>query len=228
MLSSDFLKNVKSHELPSEIEFLSAIAYTKSLYPEDKELQSLSETELIKELTTFKNSSEVISLDEIKFDLTASSLKATPCTDAISILIFDAIRIVIKTAGYSISKDGEIAKAFIAQLSDKIDFNAPIWHKIAQDFSNAKSPLDIANCIVLLCRTCFQLGIITLFVKVLKGKMTKIEWVKFTISVSIQIGKFIVTEGEEFVLKVLSMLDELDTLMEDAKNILNSCVFTIK
>lgn len=228
MLSSDFLANVKSHELPSEIDILSAIAYVKSLYPEDKELQSLSETELIKELTTFNQSSEVISLDDIKLDVSASSLKATPCTDAISKLIFDAIRIVIRTAGYSISKDGDIAKAFIAKLSDKIDANAPIWYKIAQDFSNAKNPLDIAKCVVSLCRTCFQLGIITLFAKVLKDKMSIFKWVKFVASITIQIGKFIATEGAAFISAVVSMSDELDTLLEDAKSILNSCILTLK
>jgi hypothetical protein len=228
MSSSKFLTSVKSHELPSEIEFLSAIAYVKSLYPEDKELQSLSEIELIKELSAFNSSPEVISLDNIKVDITSSKLQATPCTDAIAKLIFDVIRIVIRAAGYSIANDGDIAKEFIAKLSEKIDFSSPIWYKIAEDFSNAKGPSDIAKCMVSMCRILFQLGIIKIFVDVMRHNMGFKEWYKFAITIAIQIGKFIATEGAAFITAVISMSDELDTIIEDAQRILNSCILTFK
>lgn len=224
--STFFLNNENPSVSKDQIQ--AAIAEIRNYFPDDENLQKISDDQLFEKVHEFIHSDQIMSV-QLPEEFPAISLRDDlfdSCPYAIALIVVDFIFMFLGFCGLHISNPSRVIEA-LGKAAEKIieiiakDPNK--WKQLIIKIVLSKTPNERAVAIYALIKEAYNAKLFKVVFDAIKGLMKPIDYVISIIAAIAQIAALALTDGAAFVAEIILNITSIEHLIEDSIKAIDKC-----
>lgn len=208
----------------SDQEIHEAIVKFKEMFPQNQELQAISNQEILEEVLKQRDTPQGFSFPMENVDVLTELGTSPRCAEAIALVVIYCVALGLSACGCDVDND-VIARAAVEGVAKMIASNQKEWDKYLDHLINAQSARAKADAIWDIIKFAWDKNIFTYIFDKIKEHMSLLDWIKMGVVAMLELIAALVSDGLAIIVKIAAMVPQMINIVEAAKKAYTICEF---